>query len=599
MPPPTSDSPFSRRQFLQTAAGMVALAAVGCASDEHQEHPEKYPQVPENMVSLPKNGKSVLIVGAGLSGLISACELLDRGFKVTILEKNAAPGGRLRAWREKNFGQASKDPAWKGHPVEHGTHIVLSFYNNFREFLRRHGLTVRPGNINGAESGLMFAYPDATIRAFPISRAAAPFHTAALREGFARFLPDEAGQMGLRQALKSAAFDPANPAEVAYLDSVTVEEWATAIGAPSGFVRDFMDPLWDMGNFHPSSRTSALYFHRFFGSALGDWKDLFFTQFFRDSTHDSIIQPLKQYVVEHGGEIFFNQEVERFVSDGGRIGAVRTRAIAGQWICPICGEVHESRPGRCRRCSYDGTNFAPVFAAGREFRADHYLLAVDIPNARTLFSEEPFASRGFFAPVNKLPTSSIVVVYLWYPRVEGRAGVKCNWRDHFGERECFMTAGFPYLGTTLNLSLLKKESFEEFNADVIETQIARTEWTKGLSDWEIAANVHADLKALMPGLPDPQGNLVMRWDNFSTMTVGAESNRPSMFTPFENLLILGDWISLEQNCFLMEKVTVNAKRAVNHLLAQIGQAHGKLTILPSETPNLLVDAIRKTVSVRG
>jgi uncharacterized protein with NAD-binding domain and iron-sulfur cluster len=72
-----------------------------------------------------------------------------------------------------------------------------------------------------------------------------------------------------------------------------------------------------------------------------------------------------------------------------------------------------------------------------------------------------------------------------------------------------------------------------------------------------------------------------------------------MFTPIENFLLLGDWIALEHNCFLMEKVTVNAKRAVNYLLTDIGQQQGHLTILPSETPNAVISAIRKLNTVKA
>lgn len=596
----TEKPAMTRRELLLMAALGGAALTPGCRPAGPEKR-EKYPRVPENEVRLRSNGKSVVIIGAGLSGLIAGCELVDRGFKVTVLEKNASPGGRLRAWREKNFGKPSQDPAWRGHPIEHGTHIVLSFYNNFREFLGRHGLSVRPGNINDPESGLVFAYGDGSFSQIPLSKAPAPLHMAALRDGFSMRVPaGEARQMGPRQVLASMAFDPANPDEVAFLDSVTVTEWMRSTGMPESVIRDYMDPLWDMGNFHPSERTSALYFHRFFGSALGDWRDMHFVQFFRDSTDESIIQPLKQYIVEHGGEVFFNHEVERFVTEGGdRITGVLTKTIDGQWICPVCGEVHDTQPGRCKRCSYDGANFEPVHAAGKTFQGDYYFLAVDIPGAQRLFRDEPFSRHAFFAPPAKLPTSSIITVYLWYPRVEGAPGVKSNWRDHFGARECYMTGGFDYLGTTLNLSMAKKESFAEFDADIIETQIARTEWTKGLSNWEIADKIHQDLKKLIPGLPAFEDHLIMKWDNFSTMMVGAEKNRPSMFTPFSNFLILGDWTALEHNCFLMEKCTVNAKRAVNHVLDDIGQTEGRITVLPSETPSLLVNAIRKLHSVKG
>jgi phytoene dehydrogenase-like protein len=38
--------------------------------------------------------KSVLIIGAGIGGITAAIHLARRGFQVTVLEKNAHPGGR-------------------------------------------------------------------------------------------------------------------------------------------------------------------------------------------------------------------------------------------------------------------------------------------------------------------------------------------------------------------------------------------------------------------------------------------------------------------------------------------------------------------------
>lgn len=38
--------------------------------------------------------KSILIIGAGLAGIAAAAHLARRGLHVTVLEKNAHPGGR-------------------------------------------------------------------------------------------------------------------------------------------------------------------------------------------------------------------------------------------------------------------------------------------------------------------------------------------------------------------------------------------------------------------------------------------------------------------------------------------------------------------------
>src|SRR6185312_8498477 len=41
-----------------------------------------------------KPGASVLILGAGIAGMVAAMEMRDAGYKVTVLEYNGRPGGR-------------------------------------------------------------------------------------------------------------------------------------------------------------------------------------------------------------------------------------------------------------------------------------------------------------------------------------------------------------------------------------------------------------------------------------------------------------------------------------------------------------------------
>lgn len=592
-----ADGRLNRRGFLGRGAALAAAGglAAGCRSDDDPLLAE-YPDLPENRAALPPNGRHVVIIGAGLSGLMAACELLDRGFRVTILEKNATPGGRLRAWRDREFGTPRPEADWPGYPIEHGTHIILGFYNNFREFLGRHGLRVRDRSINDPLPAISFAYPDGTIDDRHESRLPAPLHGHALLRGLTALSAEEDAQIGIRQALKVAAFNATDPAEVAYLDGISLADWARAVGFPEASIGALFDPVMDMANFHLSEQTSALYLHRFVGAMMGHWRDLYRVHFFQDSTQETIIEPLQRYIEARGGVIRFNAEVDEIVVADGRVSRVRAKPPEPwAFVCPICGEVHEFEPERCRRCGWAGGGFRPQAAGPVEVDADWALLAVDIPGAQRLFRAPPFADEPFFAPVQKLPTSSIAVLYLWYPRLAGKG----RWHDHFGERECLMTSGFATLGTTLNLTLLKAPSYGESGADVIETQIARIDAIEGLGEAEIAARVDADLRALIPDLPPFADHRLMRWDNFSTMTVGAEANRPDMFTPIDNFLILGDFNRLEHNCILMEKVTVNVRRAVNHMLDREGIAGGRLTILPSETPNPLVRLARRTCSVKA
>ncbi len=51
-------------------------------------------------------GRRVIVVGAGIGGLAAAVDLAASGFDVTVLERGAAPGGKMR---ELDAGGAAID----------------------------------------------------------------------------------------------------------------------------------------------------------------------------------------------------------------------------------------------------------------------------------------------------------------------------------------------------------------------------------------------------------------------------------------------------------------------------------------------------------
>ena len=85
---------LSRRRFLELSAlGVVAAAATSaCIS-------------PDSKSPLPPS--SVIVIGGGLSGLVSAYLLGGRRTKVTVLEANTHLGGRVHTERWQN-GQISE-----------------------------------------------------------------------------------------------------------------------------------------------------------------------------------------------------------------------------------------------------------------------------------------------------------------------------------------------------------------------------------------------------------------------------------------------------------------------------------------------------------
>jgi phytoene desaturase len=53
----------------------------------------------------------VVVIGAGFSGIAAATSLADKGYEVTVLEKNAIPGGRARVFKEHGF-TFDMGPSW-------------------------------------------------------------------------------------------------------------------------------------------------------------------------------------------------------------------------------------------------------------------------------------------------------------------------------------------------------------------------------------------------------------------------------------------------------------------------------------------------------
>lgn len=55
--------------------------------------------------------KKVVVIGSGFSGIAAATSLAHKGYQVTVLEKNATPGGRARSFSAKGF-TFDMGPSW-------------------------------------------------------------------------------------------------------------------------------------------------------------------------------------------------------------------------------------------------------------------------------------------------------------------------------------------------------------------------------------------------------------------------------------------------------------------------------------------------------
>jgi len=73
----------------------------------------------------PSTKKKIAVIGAGFAGLASACSLAQKGFEVTLLEKNHQTGGRGRAFQHQGYS-FDMGPSWYWMPE-----IFEQFFNKF------------------------------------------------------------------------------------------------------------------------------------------------------------------------------------------------------------------------------------------------------------------------------------------------------------------------------------------------------------------------------------------------------------------------------------------------------------------------------------
>lgn len=594
---------IGRRVFLGGVGASAALLGYrSCTSEFDFNERDDFPEISENKVNLRPNGKSVLILGGGFGGMHAACELLDRGFSVTILEKSSMLGGKLKSWRDKNFGiPPANDPNWIGYPHDHGAHAVWGFYNNLREFMGRHSIPLwkKPDTTTMYN----FLDRDGTMSSFNPKLA----RTGSLKERMRRMtgptsLTTEEKKAMIPGLIKIGAFDMSNKSERMQLDNLSFPEYARSIGIPENAIYKLFAPAAEMAMFDHIDNTSALYMLITMHLAIGHPDDMVIDIFFHPPG-ETYVAPIEKYIKDKGGKIIYDTPVVKINRAGARI----TSVTAGEmglpgppgvktWKCNVCGSVFASptKPGRCPVCNAPGDQIR-VLSGGevKEYSADYYIMAMETKGAKEVVKASDLGKGPYFDNIQKLDSTSVYVLDLWYPK-----------RDVIGKllpgQFCFFTSNFRYIGITLDWACSGSAKgygplvpdYQGKDISVIETQIANTEMLVNLPDEQIVRLAQEELEMAIPGLPKPLDFYLNRWDTYSPQRVGYEANRPTIQSPIDNFFIIGDWVSIDHLSVYMEKTNVSSKMVTNLIMEKIGKPEYKVRVLPSGSPSLMIDIPR-------
>jgi monoamine oxidase len=221
---------IGRRCFLKGAASAAAILSAPRARAQAPRFP-------------PQSGETILVVGAGLAGLVAAHRLREAGRRVIVIEARDVPGGRVRTVRDFAGGLYGELGAAR---IADTHHFAIHWINEL-------GLSLVPFQPQGG----------VTILALNGRRARSDDEAARARLA-SNLKPDERGLTppqllikyiaGLPEELTSTEFD-ATEARWAEYDRVTWAQWLRSRGASDDAIA-----LMTLGGH--SSTLSALYLLR-------------------------------------------------------------------------------------------------------------------------------------------------------------------------------------------------------------------------------------------------------------------------------------------------------------------------------------------------
>jgi isorenieratene synthase len=484
----------------------------------HPQEPEIIKPInPQDKEKLEKkNKKSVLIIGAGLAGLSASLELAEKGFSVTLYEKNAVIGGKLKTPKLKtNQGYFH---------VEHGLHMWFYHYHTCKDIMDRIGVRkfFRPYR---RVSVAFREYKQEIIRSvpawYPINLIGILLRSPNLSLYDMRYLieiiPD------LMYFRYEDIYDR--------LDNISYHEWADRHGVSKKLFAILFEPAASVTINDPETISAAelvMWTHYFFiGHPKSMWREIAIDHHAR-----TLLDPWLDYLKKYDFKVFLDKAVSglRF-EDNKAVGIVDDNKYY-DWVVLAC-----------------------------DVKAAQKILDNSVSNDDKSKKVKNIISKK----LNELKIApSYRIMRAWFDK-----------RLNSDRPDILETPQFRPLHLLAQFHLLENESkkwAEKTGGSIIEFHFYADEEIASLPRNKLWDYVRPIILNVLPELKD--ANLIDftlgTYTNFTSFDIGQGRIRPSSKFPIEigckNMLFAGDWVNTDVPSALMERATVTGRIAANYIL---------------------------------